>query len=124
MIRCGDGFGLDGRAWTSMAEARSALQAGEAVVALLDNRHLVPRTYPPGNAWNAMHYVRVIRATPRDQMLYCYDPLTYQPQPDGSVYQGPIASTTQALLTAIKATPFTESGVIYTSRRGVDLNAR
>ena len=107
-----------------MSEARAALVAGEAVVALLDNRELVPRTYPPGNSWNAMHYVRIVLASARDSMLYLYDPLTYQPAPDGTVYQGPVASSTQALLKAIKATPFAESGVIYTSRRGVDLNAR
>jgi hypothetical protein len=124
MIACASAHGLDGRLWYAIDEAISALAAGEAVLALIDNRHLVPRTYPPGDAWNAHHWVRAVLHSDRDDMLYLYDPLTYAPQPDGSVYQGPVASTAQGLLNAIMATPYPESGVILTSRTGQNLNSR
>jgi len=97
---------------------------GEAVLILCDNKHLEPRTYPPGAAWEAMHWVRAVVATDRDDMVYLYDPLTYCLANDGSVYQGPVASTFDGLNQAISATPYWESGIILTSRVGVNLNAR
>lgn len=117
-------YGFDGRTWQQWAEMRNALDQGEAVLVLCDNKFLEPRSYPPGAAWEAMHWVRVVVASDRDDMVYLYDPLTWIVQKDGSVYQGPVASTFDGLNDAISATPYWESGVIFTSRVGVDLNAR
>lgn len=124
MISCAAAHGLDGRVWYTADELKQALAQGEGVLLLLDNRHMVPRSYPPGSSWNAMHWIRVVLHTERDDMAYVYDPLTYLAQPDGSVYQGPIASTAQGLLNAVMATGYAESGVILTSRQGRDLNSR
>lgn len=124
MLRCADAHGLDGRLWYTADQLREALDQGEAVLALLDNRYLVPRPYPPGDNWNAMHWLRAVGWSDRDDMLYIYDPLTYLGQPDGSVYQGPTTCTAQALLNAVMATGYPESGVVLSSRRGVDLNSR
>ena len=57
-------------------------------------------------------------------MVYLYDPLTYAIQKDGTVYQGPVASTFDGLNQAISATSYWESGIILTSRVGTNLNAR
>src|SRR5215831_14466256 len=38
--------GLDGRKWTSWAEVETALAVGEAVLVLLNNQYMVPRSYP------------------------------------------------------------------------------
>jgi hypothetical protein len=124
LIACADMHGLDGRLWYGWDEASTALAAGEAVLCLLDNKFMIPRTYPMGYGWEAMHWVRVIVHSSRDDMAYVYDPLTYQIQRDGSIFQGPIASTAAGLVAAIQQTPYTEAGVILTSRQGKNLNAR
>lgn len=124
LIACADMHGLDGRQWFKWQELLDGLKAGEAVLILCDNRYLEPRTYPAGYGWEAMHWVRAVVASDRDDMLYLYDPLTYAPQKDGSIYQGPVASTFDGVNEAISITPFAEAGVILTSRGGVNLNAR
>lgn len=124
IIRLADANGLDGRNWYSWDDAIVALSNGEAVLCLLDNRYLLPRSYPNGESWNAMHWIRVVRVSDRDDMCYVYDPLTYQYQPDNTVYQGPVASTQDQIWAAIMATTYPESGVILTSRQGNDLNSR
>jgi hypothetical protein len=57
-------------------------------------------------------------------MCYVYDPLTYLYQPDGSVYQGPVASTVEQVMAAIRVTAWPEAGVIFHSRAGKNLNSR
>lgn len=124
LIRLADAHGVDGRNWYSWDDAIASMNMGAAVLCLLDNRYLLPRSYPNGESWNAMHWVRALVYSDRDDMVYLYDPLTYLYQPDGSVYQGPVASTQEQLWTAIMATSYSESGVILSSRQGRDLNAR
>lgn len=124
LIQLMDRYGFDGRTWQHWQELRDGLAAGEAVLILCDNRYLTPRSYPDGASWEAMHWVRVVVASDRDDMLYVYDPLTWIHQKDGTVYQGPVASTWDGVNDAISATPYWESGVIFTSRQGVDLNKR
>jgi len=68
--------------------------------------------------------IRVVRVTDRDDMCYVYDPLTYIYQPDGTVYQGPIASTAEQVMAAIVSTPYPEAGTILASRSHRDLNSR
>lgn len=124
LIALADRYGLAGRTWVHWNDAIQGLNKGEAVLCLLDNRYMVPRSYPDGESWNAMHWVRVVRFSDRDDMCYVYDPLTYMYQPDNSVYQGPVASTAEQVMAAIIATSYWESGVILTSRQGKDLNSR
>lgn len=122
MLDCAAAHGLDGRLWIYAEEAVTAVAQGEAVLCLLDNQYMEPRTYPAGYQWEAMHWVRVRHISDFEELAYVYDPLTWQPQKDGSVYQGPVASTLEGLLKAIQATPYPEAGVILTSRQGRDLN--
>lgn len=122
MIACAEAHGLAGRMWQYVEEAKNALEDGEAVLCLLDNRYMEPRSYPAGASWEAMHWVRVLYVSPEEQLAYVYDPLTYMIQPDGSVYQGPVASTVEGLLTAIRQTPYWEAGVILSSKTGQHLN--
>ena len=124
LIGLAEACGLDGESWYSWDDATSALTNGAAVLCLLDNRQLLPRSYPNGESWNAMHWIRVVRVSDRDDMCYVYDPLTYLYQPDGTAYQGPVASTVEQVLAAIQATPYAEAGVILRSRTSRDLNAR
>ena len=124
LIALADQYGLDGRVWYEWHDAAQHLLIGEAVLCLLDNRYLLPRSYPNGEAWNAMHWIRVIAFSERDDMCYVYDPLTYLYQPDGTAYQGPVASTVAQVMAAIAVTPYAEAGVILRSRQGIDLNAR
>jgi hypothetical protein len=114
--------GLDGRKWTSWDDMFVALGSGSAVLALCNNRWLIPRSYPPGSGWESLHWVRIVAASDRDDMLYLYDPLSYLHQLDGSVYQGPVASTQQGMGQAIASTAWPEAGVILTSRGGRSLN--
>jgi len=124
LIALMDKYGFDGRPWQHWQEMRDALAAGEAVLILCDNRYLTPRSYPPGAAWEAMHWVRAVVASDRDDMVYLYDPLTFLPQSAGPTYQGPMASSFDGLNDAISATNYWESGIILTSRVGVNLNQR
>ena len=124
LITLMDRYGFDGRTWQHWQEMKDALVVGEAVLILCDNKYLEPRTYPSSSAWEAMHWVRAVVASDRDDMVYLYDPLTYAIQKDGTVYQGPVASTFDGLNNAISATPYWESGIILTSRVGTNLNAR
>jgi hypothetical protein len=117
-------YGCDGRTWVHWQELLDGIAAGQAVLVLCDNRYLVPRSYPAGAAWEAMHWVRAVVASDRDDMVYLYDPLTWIRQRDGSIYQGPIASSFDGMNDAISATAYWESGVILTSRKGTNLNQR
>jgi hypothetical protein len=124
LIALMDKYGFDGRTWQHWQEMRDALDVGAAVLVLLDHRYLVPRSYPDGAAWEAMHWIRVVVASDRDDMCYVYDPLTWIRNKDNSVFQGPIASNFDGMNEAISATPYWESGVILTSREGTNLNQR
>jgi hypothetical protein len=124
LIRLLEPLGLAGRVWYQWHDAAQALLNGEAVLCLLDNRYLLPRSYPSSESFNAMHWIRVIVASDRDDMCYVYDPLTYLYQPDGTVYQGPVASTVEQVQAAIAVTPYAEAGVIFSSRAGNNLNSR
>lgn len=124
LLDLGNAHGLDGNVWYSWEDATVALSNGGAVLCLLDNRHLLPRSYPSGESWNAMHWIRAVVCSERDDMVYVYDPLTYLYQPDGTVYQGPVASTQDQIWQAIMATSYPESGVVLWSRQGNNLNTR
>jgi hypothetical protein len=122
LIACAAAYGLDGRKWTYVDEATAALNDGEAVLWLLDNQYMEPRAYPQGYGWEAMHWVRTLIISDYEELAYCYDPLAYLPQKDGSVFQGPVATTVEGLLNAVRATPYPEAGIILTSRQGNNLN--
>jgi hypothetical protein len=124
LVALGEAHGLSGNVWYSWNDAIVALSNGGAVLCLLDNRYLLPRSYPNGESWNAMHWIRVVARSDRDDMCYVYDPLTYLYQPDGTVYQGPVASTSEQIMAAIMATPYSEAGSILWSLQGKDLNSR
>jgi len=124
LIALMDKYGFDGRTWQHWQEMRDALDQGAAVLILCDNRYLTPRSYPPGAAWEAMHWIRAVVASDRDDLVYIYDPLTFLPQSAGPTYQGPMASSFDGLNDAISATPYWESGIILTSRVGIHLNQR
>lgn len=117
-------YGFHGRPWQYWQELLDGIAAGEAVLVLCDNKHLTPRSYPTSSAWEAMHWVRAVLASERDDLVYLYDPLTWIVQKDGSVYQGPVASNFDGLNAAISATPYWESGIILTSQVGINLNTR
>jgi hypothetical protein len=124
LVNLGNAHGLDGNVWYSWEDAKAALSNGGAVLCLLDNRYLLPRSYPNGESWNAMHWIRVVVGSDRDDMCYVYDPLTYLYQPDGTVFQGPVASTSGQIMAAVMATAYAEAGSILWSRSGKDLNSR
>lgn len=122
MIDAAQRRGLNGRKFTYWEELEDALLAGEAPLLLLNNVFLVPRSYPPGHGWESLHWVRCAAFSNRDDMLYLYDPLTWIQQLDGSVYQGPVASTQEGCTQAIATTSWPEAGVILTSTTGRNLN--
>lgn len=122
LIACAMAHGLDGRTWVYADECEDALLKGEAVLLLCDNQYLEPRCYPMDYGWEAMHWIRIYHVSPGEQLAYIYDPLCWMPQKDGSVYQGPTASTLEGCLNAVRATGYPEAGVILTSRKGRDLN--
>jgi hypothetical protein len=117
-------YGFTGDLWSGWADCLEALDRGHAVLALLNNKYLLPRTYPPGDAWNAMHWIRVVLELDGGLMTYCYDPLTYIPQVGGPVYQGPTVYTTASVRTGIRMSPYPEAGVILRSPSGAPLNGR
>jgi hypothetical protein len=124
LIACAANYGLDGRLWYTTQDAGAALAAGEAVLVLCDNQYLEPRPYPAGYGWEAMHWIRIVAYTAHDTVAYVYDPLTYMGQKDGSIYQGPTAMDVQTIMRAVQVTPYSEAGVILSSRQGKNLNAR
>lgn len=118
------GYGFEGRKWTYRWELEEALDNGEAVLILLDNKVIVPRAYPNDASWNALHWIRAVVYSDRDDMVYCYDPLCYLVQKDGTVFQGPTASTWESISDAVNATGWPESGVAFRWPQGGNLNAR
>lgn len=122
LIQAGADYQLDGSKWYAWSEAEAQMLAGGAVLCLLDNSRLVPRPYPSGTGWNAMHWIRVLRVVENGRMVYAYDPLTYMYQPDGSVYQNPTVVTQESLWEAIMATGYPEAGVIFLSLNYRNLN--
>lgn len=124
LLQCASAYGFDGWKWFKWQELLDGLQAGHAVLVLCDNKFLEPRTYPMGYGWEAHHWVRCVVASDRDDMVYLYDPLTYQIQRDQTRFQGPVATTFDGLNAAISATPYPEAGIILSSRKGTNLNSR
>lgn len=124
LIACAGARGLDGRLWYQPGEAKVAIDGGEAVLVLCDNKYLEPRPYPAGYGWEAMHWIRIVAYAARENLAYVYDPLTYIPQKDGSIFQGPTAMDLETIMRAVQVTPYSEAGVILTSRQGRNLNAR
>ena len=122
LIRLASKYGLDGSKWYAWSEATANMAAQNAVLCLLDNSRLVPRPYPSGSSWNAMHWIRILRVVESGKMVYAYDPLTYMYQPDGSVYQNPTVVTQESLWEAIMATGYPDAGVILLSTAGRNLN--
>jgi len=122
LIDAADRRGLQGALWTYWEEAEAALELGHAVLVLCNNQYLVPRPYPFDAGWEALHWVRLVALSDRDDMTYLYDPLCYLQQKDGSVYQGPTCSTQQGMTTAINTTAWPEAGVVLASRGGRRLN--
>jgi hypothetical protein len=115
-------YGIPGNLWTGWSEAIEAIDRGEAVLCLLNNRYLIPRSYPSGDNWNAMHWIRVLGELDGGLMAYVYDPLTYCPQPTGTVYQGPAVYTTASIRAAIRKSPYQEAGITLRSPSGRRLN--
>ena len=115
-------YGLAGRMWYLVEDLKEALGQGEAVLWLLDNQYLEPRPYPMDYGWEAMHWIRTLHVSPYEELAYVYDPLCYMVQKSGAPYQGPTASTVDSLLSAVRATPYAEAGVVLTSLEGRDLN--
>ena len=91
--------------WYGWNEALSHLDAGHAVLCLLDNWLLYPRRYPNGAGWNAQHWVRLVGVGNGNISALVYDPLVYP-------YQGPDVYTVSSLRAAIAATPYPEAGVV------------
>jgi hypothetical protein len=116
------GYGFAGEKWFDLTEADSFLRAGDAVLCLLNNQFLVPRTYPSGTSWNALHWVRILVPLEGGAAYYAYDPLTYGYQPDGTVYQGPVVTDRAALSAAIASTTWPEAGIRLYAPAGVNLN--
>jgi hypothetical protein len=122
VMQAGAVYGFAGDLWQLWKQALEAIDQGHAVLALLDNRYLVPRSYPPGASWNAMHWIRIVRAIDNEAYCYVYDPLTYCAQEIGVVYQGPGVYTTGSIRGAIMKSAYPEAGVILRSASGKNLN--
>jgi hypothetical protein len=114
LIATAEAMGIHGRPWTGWHECEEALAADEVPIALIANHLLIPRPYPPGAGWEALHYVRIRQVLDDGSLIYLYDPLCYLPQPLGGIYQGPTVVTYQSLTAAIMATPNQYAGVILT----------
>jgi hypothetical protein len=117
-----DGYGFAGGLWYSWEDAQDCWRNGQAVLCLLDNSELEPRAYPPGDNWNAMHWIRILVEAGPDGMTYAYDPLTWMVQPDGRPYQGPTVYTSASIMRAIQTTAYPEAGISLVSPSGRNLN--
>lgn len=122
LISAAQARGLSGRKWTYWEELEAAIAAGEAVMILCQNVYLEPRPYPMDYGWEALHWVRCLQTSLRDEMCYLYDPLTWMVQKDGTPFQGPTVCTEDTLVTAIQQNGWPEAGVILTSGSGQNLN--
>lgn len=116
------GYGFGGGTWTTWPICRDHWAQGHAILCLLDNSYLIPRAYPPGDNWNAMHWIRVLIEAGPDAMTYAYDPLTWMVQPDGWAYQGPTVYQTSSIQSSIAHTAYPEAGIYLVSPSGQDLN--
>jgi hypothetical protein len=116
-------YGFSGGKWYSWQDGCNHLEAGHAVLNLLNNWVLEPREYPNGGAWNSLHWTRSVRQLDVDGLVYTYDPLCWMPQADGSVYQGPGLYTIATVQTAIAGTSWPEAGIYLVSPSGRNLNA-
>ena len=116
------GYGFEGYLWDRWEDLPALLHSGHGVLLLNANWLLVPRPYPAGTGWNAMHWIRLVADSVPDQMIYTYDPLTYLYQPDGTVYQGPTVATSSSCRAAGDGTGYPEYGVYFVSPSGTDLN--
>lgn len=115
-------YGFTGGKWHQMAEAWDLLANGHAVLVLCNNVYLAPRMYPPGAGWNAMHWIRILAPLENGQMVYSYDPLTYDHHPSGYTYQNPNAYLTYSVQRAVQVTAYPEAGIFLTSPSGKNLN--
>lgn len=93
-------------------ECLDALDGRQHLLLLVQNAVLVPRSYPPGPGWEALHWIRAVRTHEDETLLYCYDPLTYLPQRTGAIYQGPWLYTADSVWEAVRATPEPYAGVV------------
>lgn len=105
-------YGFQSRKWTAWQEALDALAAGQYVACLNMNAALRPTAYPLTGGWRQEHWLRLLQVLDGGEMAYCYDPLCYLPQIDGSIYEGPTVYTVESLRAAIAATPQPEAGVV------------
>jgi hypothetical protein len=115
-------YGFAGGLWYTWDDFRAHRDAGHAVLALCDNAYLHPRMYPPGDNWNALHWIRLNLEHVPDEMVYAYDPLTYLPQPDGTVDQCPNVYWRNSVKDAIAHTAWPEAGIFLVSPSAKDLN--
>jgi hypothetical protein len=122
LISAAQARGLAGRKWVYWEELEQGVAQGEAVMVLCQNQFLIPRPYPMAYGWEALHWIRTLAVALRDDTCYCYDPLCYMVQKDGSPYQGPTVCTEETLVHAIQTNGWPEAGVILTSGSGVNLN--
>lgn len=114
------GQGFDADVWTSWKDAVEVLSDGGAILYLHLNQYKTPRPYPNADGWDALHWSRLYQLSGGGDLCVDYDPLTYLPQPDGSIYQGPVVVTTDSLRASIRNTPYDYAGV-YAIRKGVNL---
>jgi hypothetical protein len=115
-------YGFTGDTWSQWGDVGAYLASGQAVLVLHNNVHLAPRMYPPSNAFNATHWIRLMALVDNEQMVYTYDPLTYDPHPSGYVYQNPCVYTAESVKQAIRSTPYPEAGIWLQSPSGRNLN--
>lgn len=111
MLRLANEYGFKAQTWVVWTQAVEALQAGKAVLVLNMNEHLFPTNYPFAPGWRTEHWIRLVDLED-DELAYVYDPLTYLPQSDGRVYQGPTIQTIESIREAIRATPDAVSGIV------------
>lgn len=105
-------FGVKVSRWTVWESAATAMAGNDVVVALVDNKYLIPHSYPRGRGWDALHYIRLVEYIDNEQMIYCYDPLTYLTQGGFGLYQGPTIYTKESITNAIMHTPYNDAGLI------------
>jgi len=111
LISLAQSYGFQAQTWTDWQEGVDALAAGKVVLCLNMNALLRPTNYPATAGWFAEHWVRLRQVVDGDYCLL-FDPLTYVPQADGTVYQGPTIQTIASLQAAIQATPNAEAGIL------------
>ncbi|HEU5314797.1 MAG TPA: transglycosylase SLT domain-containing protein [Chloroflexota bacterium] len=94
MKRAAERFNIPCRVLTSWAEVYGALDMAQPIVILVDNRHLEPRQYPRGPAFDAHHFI----------VLLGYDAVNFHAADPLSVYtRAPVDFTRASVEAAVAA---------------------